>query len=209
VYETGTRVEFERWASPWRGLLDRIAPTPGNHDWPLAGEGYKPFWREITGEKPPNFYSFRAGGWQILSINSQLERSRPTRRWLRRQLEPGGNCRIAFWHRPRFNAGHHGPGARGPVKRYWDLLKGDARIVVSGHDHDFQRMQPRGGMVQFIAGTGGRHLHDVDGRDPRLAFSNDRHYGALRLELSPGRARWRFVAVSGDVLDSGSLRCRA
>ena len=209
VYETGTADEFDRWAEPWLGLLERMAPTPGNHEWPLADEGYRPFWREVTGEEPPNQYSFEAGGWQILSINSQAKGSRPTRRWLREQVGAGGNCRIAFWHRPRLNAGLHGPGARGPVKRYWDILAGDARIVLGGHDHDLQRMRKRDGMIQFISGAGGRHLHPVRHRDKRLAFSDDQHYGALRLRLSPERARWDFIAASGRVLDSGSIRCRA
>ena len=209
VYETGTAAEFERWAEPWAGLLDRMAPTPGNHEWRNADEGYRPFWRRVTGREPPDSYSFRAGSWQILSINSQLFTPRGTRRWLRKRVQSGGNCRIVFWHRPRFNAGRHRPGAGGVVKRYWDTVVGGARIVITGHDHDYQRMKARDGVIQFISGSGGKRLHSVDDGDDRLAFSDDEHYGALRLRLSPERAGWRFVASNGDVLDSGSTRCQA
>src|SRR5688572_3885257 len=45
VYPTGTRGDFRRWAKPFAGLLERMAPTPGNHDWPKAQEGYEPFWK--------------------------------------------------------------------------------------------------------------------------------------------------------------------
>ena len=45
-----------------------MAPTPGNHEWDRLHDGYEPFWREVTGETPPPYYSFRAGGWQVLSV---------------------------------------------------------------------------------------------------------------------------------------------
>ena len=57
-------------------------------------------------------YAFRAGGWTILSLNSEEEDrgdDAPQVRWLRAQLGKPGKCRIAFWHRPRFTAGRqHG-----------------------------------------------------------------------------------------------------
>ena len=208
VYQTGTAADFERWAKPWRNLVQRMAPTPGNHEWANARVGYNPFWREVTGETPPSFYGFNAGGWEILSLNSEQIRWRSARDWLREQVEPGGNCRIAFWHSPKFSAGKHPEGPR-RVDRFWDTLEGRARFIVNGHDHNSQRMRPEDGIVEYIAGAGGRHLYDVDESDDRLAFENDTAYAALRLDLSPGRARWRLVAVGGAVLDSGSLRCRA
>jgi hypothetical protein len=42
----------------------------------------------------------------------------------------------------------------------------------------------------------------------RLAWSDDRHDGALRLTLRPGSARFAFVAPGGRVLRSGSVRGR-
>jgi hypothetical protein len=208
VYQNGTAAQFERWAKPWGTLIQRMAPTPGNHEWRNARVGYNPFWREITGETPPSFYSFNAGGWEILAVNSEQIRWRPARSWLREQVEPGGNCRIAFWHAPRRSAGHHPTGPR-RVDRFWDALAGRARLVVNGHDHNSQRLREQDGIVEYIAGAGGRKLYEVDESDKQLAFSNDTNYAALRLTLSPGVARWRFVAVGGTVLDSGSLRCRA
>ena len=208
VYPTGTRDDFDRWAKPWGGLVRKMAPTPGNHEWPEAREGYEPFWREVTGETPPTYYSFRAGGWDVLSVNGEHSDWRAAENWLLDQASSGGNCRIGFWHRPAYSAGKYGRGDE-RAREYWEALAGAARIVVTGHDHDFQRLRPRDGIVQFIAGAGGRHLHDVDEDDAQLAFGDDEHFGALRLRLSPEQARWRFVAAGGRVLDKGSLFCRA
>jgi len=209
VYPTGTRADFTRWAKPFGGLVDKMAPTPGNHDWPNAQAGYEPFWREVIGEAPPSYYSFNAGGWEILSVNNEDPEWRPAESWLEQQVRPGGNCRIASWHTPRYNAGKHEGGERPQVAEFWEAIEGRARLVINGHDHNSQRMRERDGIVELIAGAGGRHLYDVDEGDKRLAFSNDTEYAALRLDLKPGVARWRFVAVGGDVLDKGSLRCRA
>jgi len=207
VYPEGTRDDFDRWAEPWRGLVRRMAPTPGNHEWALAEEGYEPFWREVTGQTPPTYYSFYAGGWQVLGVNGEHSETGAIADWLEGQASAGGNCRIAFWHRPAYSAGKYAEGDE-RARRFWDALEGGARIVVNGHDHNLQRLRRRNGMFQFIAGAGGRHRHNVRERDPDLAFGDDDHFGALRLRLSPARAKWRFVSAGGDVLDRGSLGCR-
>lgn len=208
VYPRGSRDDFRRWAKPFGRLVRRMAPTPGNHDWPEAREGYEPFWEKVTGETPPTYYTFRAGGWEILSVNAEHPERRAVKNWLGERVLSGGDCRIAFWHRPRYSAGFHDGGNR-QVKEYWEALQGHTRMIVTGHDHNMQRMRARDGIVEFVAGAGGRRLYPVDESDRRLAVSNDTRYGALHLALSPGRARWRFVAVGGGVLASGLVRCRA
>jgi hypothetical protein len=39
-------------------------------------------------------------------------------------------------------------------------------------------------------------------------FANDRDYGALRIDLQPGRARLRFITAGGRVLDDSAVSCR-
>ena len=209
VYPTGTRDDFTRWAKPFGGLVRKMAPTPGNHEWANAQEGYNPFWREVTGQTPPPYYTFKAGGWEILSVNAEDSNWRPAENWLEEQVRPGGNCRLAFWHRPRYSFGRHEGGELPQVAKFWEAIEGRARLIVNGHDHNSQRIREEEGIVELVAGAGGRRLYDVNEGHRRLAFSNDKDYAALRLDLSPGLARWRFVAVGGTVLDTGSLRCRA
>ena len=90
----------------------------------------------------------------------------------------------------------------------WDALRGKAAIVVTGHEHSMQRLRPIDGITSFVSGAGGHGLYDLRRDDPRLAFGDDRHYGALRLRLRRGEARYAYVSSSGRVLDSGTLRCR-
>jgi hypothetical protein len=63
VYERGSARDFrERFAPVYRGLAARIAPTPGNHDWPAHREGYDAYWRSVTRSPTPPWYAFTIGG---------------------------------------------------------------------------------------------------------------------------------------------------
>jgi hypothetical protein len=202
---------FERAYGPTYGALAaKTDPTPGNHDWPDYKDQYESYWRDTRKRPVPDWYAFRAGGWEILSLNSEVshDTGSPQERWLRGEVrEPAGTCRLAFWHRPRFSAStaHHGD--QPDTQPLWEPLVGHAAIVLTGHDHDMQRFKPVDGITEFVSGAGG-HEHYELSEDPRVAFGNDADYGALRLELRPGRAAYTFVATDGRVLDRGIVRCR-
>jgi hypothetical protein len=204
----GTADDYrEAYATTYGALAARTAPTPGNHEWPERGDGYEPYWRRVTGTTPPAYYAFTAGGWKLLSLNSEAPHGPGSRQvgWLQRELRGSGTCRLAFWHRPRFSIGHHGD--QPDVAALFDALRGHAVLAVSGHDHNMQRYRPVGGITQVVSGAGGHDRYRLH-REPRLAFGDDADYGALRIDLRPGRARLRFVATDGRVLDDSTVRCR-
>lgn len=210
VYEKGTASDFRDNYESVYGRQRRItAPTPGNHEWPRHRKGYDPYWARLTGRRPPDRYSFRLAGWQILSLNSEgpLDKGSAHQRWLRRALSGPGNCRIAFWHRPRFSAGMHGD--QKDVDPIWKAVRGRARLVLNAHDHNMQELQRRDGVTALIAGAGGRSHYPLNASDRRLAWADDRNDGALRLRLRPGRADYAFVSVEGRVLRTGAATCRA
>jgi len=204
----GTAADFRTRYDPLYGELARkTAPTPGNHEWRQRGTGYERYWERVYGTPPPAYYAFDVAGWQLLSLNTEAPHGAGSAqvRWLREQLRDApGTCRLAFWHSPRYNAGRHGdePG----VAPLWDALSGHATIVVSGHDHNMQRFAPIDAMTQYVSGAGGHGRYALRA-DRRLAFGNDRDFGALRIELSPGRARTAFVSAAGRILDVHTLRC--
>jgi Calcineurin-like phosphoesterase len=205
----GTAADYRENYDPVYGeLAAKTAPTPGNHEWRQRGEGYEPYWEKVFGRPPPAYYAFEVAGWQLLSLNSEAPHGAGSAqvRWLRGQLRAPGTCRLAFWHAPRFSAGSHGDQLH--VEPLWNALRGRATIVVSGHDHNMQRLEPADGLTQYVAGAGG-HTRYALPRDPRLAFGHDRDYGALRIELSPGRARSAFVTADGRILDLHTVRCTA
>lgn len=209
VYERGTRTDFaRRYATTFGRLAAKTAPTPGNHDWANSATGYDPYWRRALHRRPADWYAFRAGGWQLLSLNSEAphDRGSAQEQWLRVRLRAPGTCRIVFWHRPRYSAGtHHGD--QPDMAALWDDVRGHAAIVLAGHEHDMQRLKPIDGITEFISGAGGNGHYPLHRGDARLAFGNDRDYGALRLRLRSGRATYAFTTTDGRVLDHGTIRC--
>ena len=210
VYDHGTLRDFRRSFDPAYGALGRItAPTPGNHDWPNRATGYFPYWRGKLGRRPASWYGFETAGWEVLSLNSEADHRAGSKqvRWLEGRLDAtSGNCRIAFWHRPRWNAGG-GHGDSRDVAPRGDAVEGRAALVLNGHEHSSQRLRRRGGSLPLIAGAGGASRYTINRRDRRLAWGNDRELAALRLELMPGRARFEFRTAAGRVLHRGSVGC--
>src|SRR2546430_17270290 len=89
---------------------------------------------------------------------------------------------IAMWHEPLFSSGMtHGGNLR--TQPLWQALyDAGAEVVVTGHDHSYQRFAPQTttgvadaayGIRQFVVGTGGAGLEEV-GSDVR---SGERRVG--------------------------------
>ena len=209
VYDEGTAEEFaDEYAGTYGRLARVTAPTSGNHDAENETTGYDPYWRRVHGVRPPDWYAFRAGGWSIIALDSEAPHHRGSaqHRWLQRQVRAPGTCRIAFLHRPRYSASDR-HGDQPDMEPLVDALRDRATIVLGGHDHDMQRFRPIDGITHFVSGAGGKSLYGLDS-DRRLAFGDDRNFGALRLDLRAGAARHAFVTVAGRTLDAGTVRCR-
>lgn len=209
VYDTGTSLEYDRNYRPLYGGLGSItAPTIGNHEWPNAATGYVPYWTAVRDTPPPFWYAFAVSGWQLISLNSNVPSSTDQFRWLGHLLETTpqyGNCRIAFFHHPVYSTGPHG--GVPALQAIFGELRDHATIVLSGHDHDMQRFQPIDGITQLVDGSGGAELYPFTSSDPREAFGDDTHHGALRLLLQQGQARATFVAADRTVLDRSTVSC--
>jgi Calcineurin-like phosphoesterase len=208
VYERGTAREFRLWYHTRFGSLARITePTIGNHEWDNRFEGYYRYWAGQKRRKYPPWSKTRIAGWEILNLNSQAPHGSksPQVRWLESTLTGPGDCRIAFWHRPRYSEGAYG-GAP-DLNPFWNRLSGHARVVLSGHDHNLQRHRPQKGLTQYVIGAGGRGRYQLHGGQSTMVWGRDDINGALRMVLEPGRALLEFRGPGGHVLDRSHATC--
>ena len=209
VYETGSLRDFRRWYHPRLGRLARITEaTIGNHEWANRFEGYYRYWAARKGRRYPPWSKTSIAGWEILNLNSQARHGSQSAqvRWLERALAGPGDCRIAFWHRPRFSSGAYAGAA--DLNPFWNRLSGHARLVLSGHDHNLQRHRPQKGLTQYVVGAGGRGRYQLHGgRGSTLAWGRDDVNGALRMVLKPGRALLEFRSPRGRLLDRSRATC--
>ena len=209
VYENGTPAEFENNYRPsWGRIAKWTAPTPGNHEWPLHAQGYDVYWKNVLKKPIPPYYKFTIAGWDILSLNSEVphDGASPQVKWLRSKLSRRGTCRLAFWHRPRYSEDQL-TGDQVDVQPLWDALRGKAVIVLNGHDHDMQRYAPIDGITEFVVARVAmvvtRSRRSTTGTCSRTTRST-----ANKLTLKPGQARYRYVAVGGQTLDAGTIKCK-
>lgn len=125
-------------------------------------------------------------------------------------------CTIAYFHHPRFSSGLHGNHYQ--MQRIWDILYANgADVVVSAHDHDYERFAPQDpdgdadparGIREFVVGTGGAELRGFGEIQPNSEARSDDTYGVLALALDEGRYGWAFVPVPGGAFrDEGAGEC--
>jgi hypothetical protein len=203
VYETGAPSEFRRWYQPRFGRLAGITmPTIGNHEWGNRFRGYYPYWFHHKGHRQPPWSKRTIAGWQAPHVAGS-----PQVKWLESTLTGArGDCRIAFWHRPRYSAGvvH---GVAPDLNPLWNRLAGHARIVLSGHDHDLQRHRPQRGIAQYVVGAGGRGRYPLNRSNGTMVWGRDDVDAALRIVLTPGHALLEFRGARGHVLDRSRVAC--
>jgi hypothetical protein len=86
--------------------------------------------------------------------------------------------------------------------------KDGVQIVFDGHLHAYARSRPHHGVVYVAVGTGGASLDD-DARKLTIPLARvvQRRFGALRVDVSGRRARFRYVTTDGRVRDRFSLGC--
>jgi 3',5'-cyclic AMP phosphodiesterase CpdA len=223
AYEVGSPVEFANCFHPtWGAFKDRIHPAPGNHDYYTAGaEGYFSYFGAQAGPDRRGYYSFDYNGWHFISLDSLIDVSAVSAQyqWLKADLasSAGALCTIAYWHYPLFNSGATYGGVA-EMKPFFDLLYASGvEMVLSGHDHVYERFAPQNangvvdparGVRQFVVGTGGDDLYKFGPPAPNSEKRIEGTFGILRLTLADGRYDWAFVPVGGGApLDSGGDAC--
>ena len=228
VYENGTAEEFADCYDPtWGRFKARTNPVAGNHDYYTRGaEAYFDYFGEAAGDPGEGYYSYDLGRWHLVALNSNCEvtgvgcsADSPQVRWLKADLAANRTkvCTLAYFHHPLFSSGQYRPGVP-EVKPLWDALyAAGADVVLSAHDHNYQRFAPQNpngradperGIRQFVVGTGGRSLYTIQSPIENSEHYTDDTFGVLRLNLEKSGYEWRFVAVKGKkFVDTGSAKC--
>ncbi len=225
VYESGTDTEFTNCYEPsWGRHKARTRPSVGNHEYVTSGaSGYFNYFGAAAGERGKGYYSYNLGAWHIIVLNSNCSQvggcraGSPQEQWLRADLAAyPATCTLAYWHHPRFSSGSHGNSTA--VQPLWQALyDAGADVVVSSHDHDYERFAPQTpsraadpayGIRQFVAGMGGKSHYGFGTIQPNSEVRNSDTYGVLKFTLRATSYDWQFVPEAGKTFtDSGTTSC--
>lgn len=223
AYFQGTAADFRDCFEPFWGLFrPRWHPVPGNHEYESPGAApYFTYFGAAAGPAGRGYYSFNAGDWLILMLNSNdahvpTTKGSPQWEFVRAALEAQRTpCTLAVWHHPLFTSG---PGGNNNFMRdMWALLESHrVELVVVGHDHLYERFarqtstgvaDPVNGVRQITVGTGGAELYNFVRAAPNSEARIMRS-GVLRLTLRPAQVDWAFHGIDGSVSDPGLDTCR-
>lgn len=222
-YENGTPTEYSSyWDQSWDWgplqSLYSVKPAIGNHEYGYSnGAGW-----EAEFGRSRHYYDFNAGDWHVYVIDSEAcaenvsvcQPNGSQYEWLKTQITntPATDCVAAFWHHPLFNDG----GEHGDITQMHDIYalldtKAGADLILSGHEHNYQRfakqtadgVQQNDAPKEFVVGTGGKSLYAMAGSGQNLQFSDDGHFGILKLKLEATDFVYAFESTAGVILDGG------
>jgi hypothetical protein len=222
AYPDGSATDFSDCYDPgWGRHKARTLPAPGNHDYNTNNaSGYFGYFGASAGPSGQGYYSYDLGAWHVISLNSEIPMSAgsPQETWLRADLAASTKqCTLAYWHKPRFSSGtNHGDTPE--TEPLWQALYDfGAELVLSGHEHNYERFAPQTptgtpepvrGIREFVVGTGGKSHYDGSNPIANSEVFNGTTWGVLQLTLEAGSYSWQFIPVPGGTFtDSGSGNC--
>jgi acid phosphatase type 7 len=221
AYRDGSSRQLRDCYGPtWGRFKERTWPVPGNHDYrtPKA-QPYFDYWGLRAGTPGKGYYAIDVGGWRVIALNSNIDAGPGSEQMLWLAAELGRNnrrCTLAFWHHPRFSSGGHGDALH--MSPAWKLLsEAGADVVLSAHDHGYERLaplniqgnvDPEHGVRSFVVGTGGAEQRAFEQARAGSEVRGNA-LGVLALTLMRDEYAWEFVPVAGESFaDRGTGKCR-
>lgn len=183
---------------PYSPVLDsgaELLPILGNHDY-LDGNSVPQL--EALG-MPDRWYSRQVGDVLFIGLDSILASSGEQVKWLEKTLAAStAKWKIAATHHPPYSAGIHG--SEESVRAAFAPLfeKYGVQLVLSGHDHDYQRSLEQNGVIYIVSGAAAK-VRKTAKADFTAAAWGTRHF--VDLAVWDDRMELRAVDQYGRVFD--------
>jgi acid phosphatase type 7 len=209
AYEDGRSGELEQnFFGVYSSLIAEfpVFPVAGNHDY--ATQDALPFRQAFM--LPENgapkgterWYSFDWGNVHFVGLDTEKTDATQAA-WLDRDLSATDQpWKIVFAHEPPFSSGEHGSDPAFVAHFAPVIQKHGVQLVLSGHDHDYERTRPLAGTTYVVTGGGGRGTRSV-GTSSFTAFSEDvLHF----VQVEVGKDSLTLHAIDGTGVEFDSAR---
>ena len=215
IYDSHTPEDYRaKFEEPYKPLLDAgvtFQAAIGNHD-----DSNQVYYRHFNmgGQR---YYSFRraemrlegiaGAGVRFWALDSrtldpeQLD-------WLRTgMMQSGTRWKIVFFHHPIYTSGRYSSAARA-LRRALEpiLVEGDADVVLSGHEHFYERTHPQRGILYFVSGAAGSLRRGDINDTPLTARGFDTDYSFMLMEITGEELYFQAISRAGETVDAGVLR---
>jgi predicted MPP superfamily phosphohydrolase len=215
IYPDGGGRHFvKKFERPYGGLIRegvKFHAVLGNHDvrdgrgdqchYPLFNMNGQCYYTVKKGDGLAEFFMIDSTAFDMTQAG-----------WLEGVLkESTAKWKIAVFHHPIYSsAGEHGSdlGLRSRIEPL--LSRYGVNVVLSGHDHTYERVKPQQGVQYFVTGAGGKvRPGDVNMRSPFRAMSYDQDNHYLQMVIEDQQINFQTIARSGAVIDRGTITPRA
>jgi tartrate-resistant acid phosphatase type 5 len=181
-------------------------PTLGNHDW--YSDGAKPYFDYFSLQGNERYYDFVRGPVHFFALDSNENEPDGFRSnsiqaaWLKQELAAStSSWNIVYFHHAPFSSGIHGPSAW----MQWPFAAWGAQVVLSGHDHTYERLLVDG-IPYFVNGVGGAGIYDFVRILPESQFRYNADHGAMLVTASGSHLLFEFYNRTGKLIDQYEMQ---
>lgn len=214
IYDRHTPEDYVlKFEEPYKVLRDagvKFQAAIGNHD-DAAQIYYDGF--NMDGRR---YYSFRraemslqgatGAGVRFFVLDSRTFDEEQLEWFSKESRASDSRWKIAYFHHPLYTSGRYESASR-PLRAALEplLVEGDIDVVLSGHEHFYERLQPRRGIYYFISGAAGSlREHDIRPTD-LTARGFDTDYSFMLMEAQGDELFFQSISRKGETVDAGKL----
>lgn len=131
--------------------------------------------------------------------------------WVDNELKgSGSDWKIAVFHHPLYSSGdRHGSDLRLREVLEPIFLKHNVSVVLTGHDHFYERVKPQKGIQYFVVGSGGKlRRGNIDRTSGLTAKGFDTDLSFMAGEIVDDKMYFNVISRAGQIVDSGVLTRR-
>ena len=212
AYDNGKAHEFEENVfGVYQSMMTEVPffPASGNHDYNTNdAQAFREMFSlfENGGSVGrERWYSFDWGPVHVVVLDTE-KYFEEQQAWLREDLVSHDRpWTVAVLHRPPFSAGSHG--SEGSVREAFCpiLAEHGVALVLTGHEHHYERTVPQDGVVYIVTGGGGRGTRAVGEEDFTAVSDRVAHFTWIEADSR----ELRLVAIDGTGQPFDSLRLEA
>ena len=203
-YDVGSSSTINKNVGKYYGTFlssKRFYPTPGNHDW---GLGNLNAYCKYFGVRSYYKKSFEYVDFFMLDSDPHepdgVSRTSKQGMWLKSELKTSNaTWKIVLFHHPPFSSGSHGNSAY----MNWPFFEWGANLVISGHDHDYERFSIKGN-TYIVNGMGGAEIRGFGKIIPGSIKRYNKKYGAMLLDITT-RINIKFISIDNVVRDNFTI----
>jgi 3',5'-cyclic AMP phosphodiesterase CpdA len=193
-----------KFEKPYQALLDAgvmFYASLGNHDEP--NNKYYKLWN-MDGQ---SYYTYARGHVRFFVLDSDYMDAKQLQ-WLEKELRTSkDDWKIAYFHHPLYSsAARHGSETDLRAVLEPLFVQYGVQVVLSGHDHTYERIKPQKGIWYFVEGASGQ-LRVGNLRPSQLtAAGYDQDRSFLIMEIDGDTLWFQAITRTGKTVDSGTIQ---